>query len=92
MLRKLAPTELWCEVHPEDAARLGIAAGGRVRVRSRRGAVEAVAHVTATVRPGQVFLPMHFDGVNVLTFPSFDSHSRQPSYKACAVAVERVRE
>lgn len=28
---------------------------------------------------------MHFDGVNRLTFPAFDPHSRQPSYKACSV-------
>ena len=42
---------------------------------------------TATVQPGHVFLPMHFAAVNQLTFPSFDPHSRQPSYKACAVAL-----
>ena len=36
---------------------------------------------------GQVFLPMHFPEVNRLTFPAYDPHSRQPSYKACAVAV-----
>jgi len=32
---------------------------------------------------------MHFGTVNQLTFPSFDPYSRQPSYKACAVAVAR---
>jgi assimilatory nitrate reductase catalytic subunit len=26
--------------------------------------------------------------LNQLTFPSFDPHSRQPSYKACAVRVQ----
>ncbi len=92
VLRKLAPTVLTVEIHPDDAARLGIAAGARVAVRSRRGQTEAVAVLTGTVQPGQVFLPMHFESVNRLTFPAFDPHSRQPSYKACAVAVAAMPE
>ena len=87
VLRKLAPTELTVEINPADATRLGIASSDRVVVRSRRGEAEATALVTATVQPGQLFMPMHFEAVNRLTFPSFDPHSRQPSYKACAVTV-----
>jgi ferredoxin-nitrate reductase len=90
VLRKLAPTVLTAEINPDDAGRLGIAGGERVSVRSRRGTIDAVAFVTATVQPGQIFLPMHFAMVNVLTFPSFDPHSRQPSYKAAAVALARA--
>ncbi|MBW8782292.1 MAG: nitrate reductase [Verrucomicrobia bacterium] len=88
VLRKLAPTALYVEIHPADADRLGIANNAPVVVRSRRGAADAFAVVTATVQPGQLFMPMHFDAVNRLTFPSFDPHSRQPSYKACAVTVD----
>lgn len=88
VLRKLAPTVLTAEIHPTDAERLGILAGSRVQVRSRRGVAAALAVVTATVQPGQIFLPMHFPEVNRLTFAAFDPHSRQPSYKACAVALE----
>jgi assimilatory nitrate reductase catalytic subunit len=91
VLRKLAPTELYVEINPQDAARLGIGAAEHVSVRSRRGAVEAVAFVTPTVQAGQLFLPMHFAPVNILTYPAFDPHSRQPSYKACAVRVERLK-
>jgi assimilatory nitrate reductase catalytic subunit len=87
VLRKLAPLVLTMEMHPDDAERLNITAGGTVRIRSRRGAVEAIAILTSTVQPGQIFLPMHFPVVNQLTFPAFDPHSRQPSYKACAVTV-----
>jgi len=87
ILRKLAPTTLHVEINPVDAARLDIADGSRVAVRSRRGRAEAVALVSAIVQPGQVFMPMHFPDVNKLTFRSFDPHSRQPSYKACAVAM-----
>jgi assimilatory nitrate reductase catalytic subunit len=90
VLRKLAPTELYVEVHPADAAKLGLRAGGRAIVRSRRGAAEAVVFPTPIVQPGQVFLPMHFPAVNQLTFPAFDPHSRQPSYKACAVQLEKA--
>lgn len=34
-------------------------------------------------------MPMHYASTNRLTFPAFDPHSRQPSYKACAVQIER---
>ncbi|MEN9841450.1 MAG: Nitrate reductase [Verrucomicrobiota bacterium] len=85
VLRKLAPRSLIVEIHPADAARLGIADASPVSIRSRRGEARATAVLTATVQPGQLFAPMHFEAVNRLTFPAFDPHSRQPSYKACAV-------
>jgi assimilatory nitrate reductase catalytic subunit len=87
VLRKLAPTVLTAEIHPTDATRLNLGQGDRVVVRSRRGEAEAVALITATIQPGQVFLPMHFAAVNRLTLPAFDPHSRQPSYKSCAVTL-----
>jgi assimilatory nitrate reductase catalytic subunit len=75
-------------LNPADAARLGITPHAPVRVASRRGALTATAFVTPTVQPGQVFIPMHYAEMNRLTFPSFDPHSRQPSYKHCAVRLE----
>jgi len=90
VLRKLAPTVLTLEINPSDAEWLKIRHGERVRVRSRRGTADAVAVVTQTVQRGHVFLPMHFEEVNRLTIAAFDPHSRQPAYKACAVAVERL--
>jgi assimilatory nitrate reductase catalytic subunit len=33
---------------------------------------------------------MHYEEVNRLTFSAFDPHSRQPSYKACAIRVMRM--
>jgi assimilatory nitrate reductase catalytic subunit len=91
ILRKLAPTTLHVEINPADAARFGVADGARVAVRSRRGTAEAIASVTTIVQPGQVFMPMHFADVNKLTFPAYDPHSRQPSYKACAVIVAALQ-
>jgi len=88
ILRQLAPSELLLELNPDDARRLRLRAGDTARVASRRGELTARVHVTATVRPGQVYLPMHAAATNRLTFPAFDPHSRQPSYKHCAVSVE----
>ena len=44
-------------VHPDDAARLGLADGGRARVASAAGEVTADVEVSADVRPGVVSLP-----------------------------------
>jgi assimilatory nitrate reductase catalytic subunit len=48
----------------------------------------ATAFVTSTIAAGQVFMPMHYDIVNRLTFAAFDPYSGQPAYKSCAVKVE----
>lgn len=89
VLRKLAPRELYVEIHPSDAERLDIKDGCSVTVGSRRASISARAFVTPTVSAGQVFMPMHFREMNRLTFAAFDPHSRQPSYKACAVHIKR---
>jgi assimilatory nitrate reductase catalytic subunit len=90
VLRRLHPRELYVEINPGDARRLDIKPHQWVRVESRRAEVRARAFVTHSVAPGQLFLPMHHPDVNKLTFPAFDPHSRQPSYKACAATVGPV--
>ncbi|MDH6577253.1 molybdopterin-dependent oxidoreductase [Kitasatospora sp. MAP5-34] len=45
------------QLHPDDAARLGVTAGQSVTVRSRVGEVAAVAELTDTLTPGVVSLP-----------------------------------
>ncbi len=87
VLRKLAPANCYVEINPADAKRLGIGPGDEVSIRSRRAFITATAFVTSTVRAGQVFVPMHYRAVNRLTHAAFDPHSRQPSYKYCAVSV-----
>ncbi len=90
VLRKLYPARLYVEVSPDDAGRLGIESGARVRIRSARGEVEASAFISTTVAPGQLFLPMHYAETNCLTLWHVDPYSRQPSYKSCAVALSRA--
>ena len=87
VLRKLAPANCYVEINPADAKRLKIKPGTQVTIASRRGEITAGAVITATVQPGQVFVPMHYREVNRLTLAAFDPHSRQPSYKHCAVAI-----
>ncbi|TAE86617.1 MAG: nitrate reductase [Verrucomicrobia bacterium] len=87
ILRKLSPAAPYIEIHPDDAARLGLKEHDLARIRSRRGEMLASVYLAPTMRPSQVFLPMHYPEVNRLTHPSFDPHSRQPNYKACAVSI-----
>jgi sulfite reductase (NADPH) flavoprotein alpha-component len=96
MLNKLNPRP-FVEIHPEDAAALGIEAKDRVEVRSRRGRAVLPAIVTERVRPGSCFAPMHWNDVfgedlciNAVTSDAIDPISQQPELKFCAVALSRV--
>jgi len=79
------------DISPEDAARLGISDGVVVGVVSRRGRVEAPARIDASLRPGVVFMTMHFPdevATNRLTIDESDPKSGTAEFKACAVRVE----
>jgi anaerobic selenocysteine-containing dehydrogenase len=89
VLRRLYPNEPYVEMSPNDATKLGVAPGEWVIVESQRGKFKARANPTHVVKPGQVFVPMHYAAMNRLTFPAFDPYSRQPSYKHCAVRVRK---
>ena len=90
VLRKLHRRGCAVELHPKDANRLGIRSEETVRVRSRRGSLLASALVRETVREGELFIAMHDEATNRLTYPAVDPYSRQPSYKHCAVQIERL--
>jgi len=82
------------EIHPEDAAREGIADGQIVEVASRRGTVRARAVLTERSRRGTVFMPFHFHeaAANVLTNDALDPVAKIPEYKVCAVRLRAVKE
>ncbi|MGE0328181.1 MAG: molybdopterin dinucleotide binding domain-containing protein, partial [Polyangiaceae bacterium] len=44
-------------VHPEDAARVGVASGGKARITSRIGSIEVPVEVSDELMPGVVSLP-----------------------------------
>lgn len=85
------PMKAYAELNPQDAVQLGVIAGDRVRISSRRGSVEADAQIAESTPPGAIFLPMHYEETNFLTYPAFDSFSDQPAYKMGAVKVEVVK-
>ena len=89
VLKKLYPKELYIDIHPADAEALGLIQDTPVIVKSARATVEVKTNVSTSVQMGQVFLPMHFAKANRLTCASFDPYSRQPSYKYCAVSIEK---
>jgi assimilatory nitrate reductase catalytic subunit len=81
------------EMHPELAARVGVATGERVRVTSRRGEVTLPCLVTRTIRPDTIFIPYHWPGeksANRLTVRALDPISKIPEFKVCAVRVEKA--
>jgi formate dehydrogenase major subunit len=75
------------EINPADAARLEVKAGDQVKASTRRGTITATALVTKRVRPGVVFIPLHFaeNAANRLTNAALDPLTKTPEYKVCAV-------
>jgi nitrate reductase NapA len=84
----------YLEIHPGDAAALGVKEGALVQVTSARGSVRLKALPTLRVRPGVVFALFHSLErlVNAATSDFIDPTSGQPEYKVAAVRVEPVRE
>ncbi|WP_255088303.1 MULTISPECIES: molybdopterin oxidoreductase family protein [unclassified Synechococcus] len=83
------------EVNPGDASRHGLENGALARISSRRGALEVKVLVTDRIRPGTVFLPMHWGAsqanaceANRLMHEQACPISRQPELKAAAVRLE----
>ncbi|MGE4430437.1 MAG: molybdopterin-dependent oxidoreductase [Sphingobium sp.] len=96
VLNKLNPGP-FVELHPEDAARLGIGERDQVELRSRRGTAALPAVLTDRVRPGCCFAPFHWNdvfgenlAVNAVTSDAVDPLSLQPEFKFSAVALTRL--
>ncbi len=82
----------WLEIHPKDAAGLGVASGDLVEVFNDHGATNALAYLTESVRPGLVFMQFaHPRGTaNSVTTPYVDPATTIPYYKGSAVGVRRL--
>ena len=86
------------EVHPVDAVALDITEGQPVELSSRRGRAVLPAVVTDRVRPGNCFVPFHWNDehgeyltINALTNDAVDPESLQPEFKVCAVSLRPVK-
>jgi formate dehydrogenase major subunit len=83
------------DVSPEEAARLGVSEGEVVRVTSRRGSLEVPVRLDDGLRPGLVFMTLHFPDqveTNVLTIDATDPKSGTAEFKATAVRIEKISE
>jgi len=81
------------DISPEDAERHGLAEGERVRVVSRRGAVEVAVRIDETLRPGLTFMTFHFQddvATNLLTIDATDPKSGTAEFKATAIRIEKL--
>jgi predicted molibdopterin-dependent oxidoreductase YjgC len=98
MTRRVRPieqvaSEPYVEIHREDAKKLGIEQGSRVRVSSRRGTITLTAQVSNRPEQGVVFIPFHYKeaAANVLTSSTaVDPVCKIPELKVTAVKIERV--
>lgn len=93
-LRNAVP-EMYVEIHPDDAGRLGIANGDLVDVVSRRSVCQLKAKLNGRgqPRPGLVYVPFHDQVkermINRVLLDAFDPGSKQPEYKVCAVNIRK---
>ncbi|MGQ9408095.1 molybdopterin-dependent oxidoreductase [Mycolicibacterium gilvum] len=95
-LTKLNPAP-FVEIHPSDAAALGITDGQDLELRTRRGRAVLPAVLTERVRPGNTWAPFHWNDehgenltINALTNDAVDPDSLQPEFKVCAVRLTPV--
>ncbi len=81
------------DIHPEDAASLGVTNGETVRVSSRRGSVDVPVRLDETLRPGLAFMTLHFPddvATNLLTIDATDPKSGTAEFKATAIRIDRL--
>jgi formate dehydrogenase, alpha subunit, archaeal-type len=80
------------QINSDDAMRMNIQNGEKIKLSSRRGEVETLAKVTDEVAPGVLMMTMHFGdaAANMLTNTALDPLSKMPELKHCAVKVEKI--
>lgn len=89
-----AMPEAYVEINTQDARRLGIRHGDKVKLSSRRGSIVMTAAINfrGNPPPGQVFVPFFDENylINELTLDAYCPISKQPDYKKCAVKIEKA--
>jgi formate dehydrogenase alpha subunit len=86
-----AEPENFVQLSAQDAQKLGIKSGDRVRVRTRRGELIVKAQI-AEIAEGVVWMPFHYaeSPTNLLTNDAVDPICGITELKVCAAVVERV--
>ncbi|WP_371681058.1 molybdopterin oxidoreductase family protein [Streptomyces sp. NBC_01276] len=86
-----AAPEPFVQVHPDTAARAGLADGQSARVVSARGGAVVRVRCDPDLRTDTVFVPFHFAAAgraNLFTHAALDPRSGMPEFKVCAVRLE----
>jgi formate dehydrogenase alpha subunit len=82
----------YVSISPADAEAMEVREGDVLVLVSRRGRMEAPARISHSVKPGTLFLPIHFgeNPTNVLTSAeAFDPLAKIPEFKVSAVRIEK---
>ncbi len=89
--------EPFVQIHPQDAACLGVVEGEPVQLTTRRGTIRLPVRLCDGVPPGMVFVPFHWGDLhapghaaNYLTISAIGRVAKQPELKFCAVHLEKV--
>ncbi len=77
---------------PKDLWRMQLTLGARIRLETRRGAVEVKVRSDRDVPAGMVFMPFCYAeaAANLLTNPALDPFGKIPEFKFCAARVSAV--
>ncbi len=88
--------EPFVEIHPDDAARLGVGPADLVTLESATGEAVLRALLTERTQPGVLFAPMHWTAdtaaagrIGAVIAAETDPVSGQPAFKSAAVAARR---
>ena len=81
-----------CSLHPKTLRKLGLEAGGHVRLTTKRGSIVVMARADRAVSEDMVFLPFAYveAAANILTNPAVDPYGKIPEFKFSAVKVEKA--
>ena len=81
-----------CSLHPKTLRKLGVEAGGHVRLTTKRGSIVVMARADRAVSEDMVFLPFAYveAAANILTNPAVDPYGKIPEFKFSAVKVEKA--
>ncbi|MGL5647587.1 MAG: molybdopterin oxidoreductase family protein [Clostridium sp.] len=85
-------SEAYVYVNNNDASKLGIKTNHYVNLKSINGNTSKfLVKVTKDVKEGELYAPMHYIETNNLTPSVYDTYSKEPSYKTCAVKIETIK-
>ncbi len=90
-LLEMCPEE-YLEINPDDAEKLGISDGDKIKITSRRDSLKVTARISKRMQQGMVFMAFHFSDqlTNAITSPARDELADTPEYKVCTVTLAKA--